>query len=128
MPLDVLMFQQACDQKASPQNAALYKSLMEEEFKEFIEAHWNRNETEMLDGCMDLIWVTLGFCHMKGYDVGGAWDEVLRSNMAKVDPTTRKGANRNISTFRRCERLQAQKYRLQIEANVRANGRGVISA
>jgi len=90
MPLDVLMFQQACDQKASPENAALYKSLIEEEFKEFIDAHWNRDEVEMLDGCMDLIWVTLGFCHMKGYDIQGAWDEVVRTNMAKVDPVTRK--------------------------------------
>jgi len=90
MPLDVMMFQQACDQKASPENAALYKSLMEEEFKEFVDAHWNHDDVEMLDGCMDLIWVTLGFCHMKGYDVQKAWDAVLRSNMAKVDPTTRK--------------------------------------
>jgi NTP pyrophosphatase (non-canonical NTP hydrolase) len=90
MPLDVLMFQQACDQKPSPENAALYRSLMEEEFKEFVDAHWNHDDVEMLDGCMDLIWVTLGFCHMKGYDVQKAWDEVLRSNMAKVDPTTRK--------------------------------------
>ena len=63
---------------------------MEEEFKEFIDAHWNSDDIEMLDGCMDLIWVTLGFCHMKGYDVQKAWDEVLRSNMAKVDPTTGK--------------------------------------
>ena len=90
MPLDVRMFLSACDQKESPENAALYKTLMQEEFNEFISAHWNHNETEMLDGCMDLIWVTLGFCHMKGYDVGGAWDAVLRSNMAKVDPATGK--------------------------------------
>jgi hypothetical protein len=34
MPLDVLLFLNACDQKPSPENAALYKSLMEEEFKE----------------------------------------------------------------------------------------------
>ena len=90
MSLDVLMFQNACDQKASPENAALYKSLMEEEFKEFIQAHWERNDVEMLDGCMDLIWVTLGFCHMKGFDVTGAWNEVLRSNMAKLDRKTGK--------------------------------------
>lgn len=90
MSLDVLIFQNACDQKAGPENAALYKSLMEEEFKEFIQAHWERNDLEMLDGCMDLIWVTLGFCHMKGFDVTGAWDEVLRSNMAKVDRQTGK--------------------------------------
>jgi len=29
MPLDVRMFLSACDQKESPENAALYKSLME---------------------------------------------------------------------------------------------------
>jgi predicted HAD superfamily Cof-like phosphohydrolase len=63
---------------------------MEEEFKEFIEAHWNKDDIEMLDGCMDLIWVTLGFCNMKGYNIVAAWDEVLRSNMKKVDPITRK--------------------------------------
>ena len=90
MPLDVLMFQQACDQKPSPENAALYKSLIEEEFKEFIEAHWNRDDVEMLDGCMDLIWVTLGFCHMKGYKVDAAWNEVARSNLAKIDRKTGK--------------------------------------
>ena len=64
--------------------------ISEEEFKEFIDAHWNRDDLEMLDGCMDLIWVTLGFCHMKGFDVTGAWNEVLRSNMAKVDRKTGK--------------------------------------
>ena len=90
MPLDVKMFLSACDQKPSPENAALYKTLMEEEFNEFISAHWNKDEHEQLDGCMDLIWVTLGFCHMKGYDICGAWDEVVRTNMAKVDPQTGK--------------------------------------
>lgn len=90
MPLDVKMFLSACDQNPSPENAALYKTLMEEEFNEFISAHWNKDEHEQLDGCMDLIWVTLGFCHMKGYDICGAWDEVVRTNMAKVDPQTGK--------------------------------------
>jgi hypothetical protein len=27
---------------------------------------------------------------MKGYNIGGAWDEVVRTNMAKVDPLTGK--------------------------------------
>jgi predicted HAD superfamily Cof-like phosphohydrolase len=27
---------------------------------------------------------------MKGYDVDGAWAEVARSNLAKIDPTTGK--------------------------------------
>ena len=39
---------------------------------------------------MDMIWVILGFCHMKQYDIAGAWNEVVKTNMAKVDPVTRK--------------------------------------
>jgi len=94
MYLDVKVFQNACDQKKSPENAALYKSLMEEEFKEFIDAHWAKDEVEMLDACMDLIWVTLGFCAMKGYDADGAWNAVLGSNMRKLDPKTQKAIRR----------------------------------
>jgi predicted HAD superfamily Cof-like phosphohydrolase len=39
---------------------------------------------------MDMIWVILGFCKMKGYDVDAAWAEVARSNLAKIDPATGK--------------------------------------
>jgi len=34
--------------------------------------------------------VILGYCYMKGYDVNGAWDEVARSNLSKIDPVTGK--------------------------------------
>ena len=90
MPLDVLIFLQACDQKQSVENAYLYKKLIEEEFDEFQEAVDQVDEIESLDACMDMIWVILGFCHMKGYDIAGAWDEVVKTNMAKVDPATGK--------------------------------------
>jgi predicted HAD superfamily Cof-like phosphohydrolase len=90
MSLDVLLFLNACDQKPSEENAALYKSLIEEEFKEYMDAYCNNDEVEMLDGCMDMIWVILGFCHMKGYDITGAWDEVVKTNMSKVDRVTGK--------------------------------------
>jgi predicted HAD superfamily Cof-like phosphohydrolase len=43
---------------------------------------------------MDMIWVILGFCKMKGYDVDAAWAEVARSNLAKIDPTTGKVVKR----------------------------------
>jgi predicted HAD superfamily Cof-like phosphohydrolase len=39
---------------------------------------------------MDMIWVILGFCYMKGYDVSGAWNEVARSNLCKINPETGK--------------------------------------
>ena len=61
-----------------------------EEYDEFCHALVMRDDVEQLDACMDMIWVILGFCHMKGFDVTGAWDEVMRSNMAKVDRKTGK--------------------------------------
>jgi predicted HAD superfamily Cof-like phosphohydrolase len=94
MPLDVLVFQTACDQKPSKENVELYRKLINEEYGEFVEAYQDKNEVEQLDACMDLIWVTLGFCNMKGYDVQGAWNEVLRSNMRKLDPKTQKAIRR----------------------------------
>jgi predicted HAD superfamily Cof-like phosphohydrolase len=39
---------------------------------------------------MDMIWVILGYCKMKGFDVYGAWNEVARSNLAKIDVQTGK--------------------------------------
>jgi predicted HAD superfamily Cof-like phosphohydrolase len=90
MHLDVCMFLQACDQKPSEENCTLYKKLIEEEFNEFLVAYYNSDEVESLDACMDMIWVILGFCHMKGYNIHGAWDEVWKTNMAKVDPETGK--------------------------------------
>jgi predicted HAD superfamily Cof-like phosphohydrolase len=90
MALDVKVFQTACDQNPSEDNASLYRKLINEEYNEFLEAYQDKDEVEQLDACMDLIWVTLGYCHMKGYDVQGAWNEVLRSNMKKLDPKTQK--------------------------------------
>jgi predicted HAD superfamily Cof-like phosphohydrolase len=90
MPLDVLVFLNACDQKPSESNCDLYKKLIDEEHEELLEAYYASDEVEQLDACMDMIWVILGFCHMKGYDIGGAWDEVVKTNMAKVDSVTGK--------------------------------------
>jgi predicted HAD superfamily Cof-like phosphohydrolase len=90
MPLDVLMFINACDQAKTKENVELYHNLIIEEYNEFRDARAAGDEIESLDACMDMIWVILGFCHMKGYDVQGAWNEVLATNMAKVDPETGK--------------------------------------
>lgn len=90
MHLDVCMFLQACDQKPSEDNQWLYANLIQEEFDEFVNALHAKDEVEQLDACMDMIWVILGYCHMKGYNIRGAWDEVVKTNMAKVDPATGK--------------------------------------
>jgi predicted HAD superfamily Cof-like phosphohydrolase len=90
MSLDVKVFQSACDQNASSENANLYRNLIVEEFWEFQQAIKDNDEVEQLDACMDMIWVILGYCHMKGYKVEAAWNEVARSNLSKIDKQTGK--------------------------------------
>ena len=87
---DVKIFIQACDQEQSEENGQLYGSLMAEEYNEFMDAYHNVNKVEELDACMDLIWVTLGDCYMNGWDVQGAWNEVARSNLSKINSETGK--------------------------------------
>jgi len=87
---DVVKFIEACEQVKSDENSVLYHKLINEEYNEFIKARNEKDETETLDACMDMIWVILGFCYMRGYDVHGAWNEVATSNFWKIDPKTGK--------------------------------------
>lgn len=87
---DVVKFIEACEQKPSEETFKLYSRLIEEEFQEFNVAYHQQDEVEQLDACMDMIWVILGYCYMKGYDVSGAWKEVARSNLCKIDEKTGK--------------------------------------
>ena len=87
---DVVKFIESCDQEKSEENVKLYDKLIFEEYKEFIVAYTEQDEVEQLDACMDMIWVILGFCYMKGFDVEGAWEEVARSNLDKINPHTGK--------------------------------------
>lgn len=87
---DVTKFIEACEQERNEQNVILYQKLIREEFDEFMRDYFAGDEVGQLDGCMDMIWVILGYCYMKGYDVDGAWAEVARSNLAKIDPVTGK--------------------------------------
>ena len=84
---DVKTFIEACDQETNSTNGDLYANLVTEEFEEFWQAE---NDVERLDACMDLIWVILGYCYMRGYNIDGAWAEVARSNLSKIDATTGK--------------------------------------
>jgi len=90
--LDVRAFMEAVDQLSLGDKSipGLYRSLMEEEYNEFLEAVMNNDDVEQLDAICDLIWVTIGYAHAKGYDIHNAWNEVFRSNMSKLDPMTKK--------------------------------------
>jgi predicted HAD superfamily Cof-like phosphohydrolase len=90
MSLDVQMFLAACEQKPNEENVKLYKKLIDEEYAEFLEAVANNDNVEQLDACMDMIWVILGYCHMKQFNVSKAWEEVANSNLSKIDSKTGK--------------------------------------
>ena len=91
---DVVKFIEACEQERNKKNVELYQKLIREEFDEFVRDYFAGDEVGQLDGCMDMIWVILGYCYMKGYDVDGAWAEVARSNLSKIDPVTGKVTKR----------------------------------
>ena len=47
-----------------------------------------------LDALIDILVVTVGAIHSMGADGEGAWNEVMRTNFAKVDPATGKVTRR----------------------------------
>ena len=64
-------------------NYALYRKLITEELKELDNA---QTPEEHLDALIDLIYVTIGAGVALGHDMQGAWDEVHKTNMAKLGP------------------------------------------
>jgi predicted HAD superfamily Cof-like phosphohydrolase len=86
-------FMQAGDQLVDQYNKDqldLYVSLIDEELAEVKEGIVNNDRVEILDGLIDVLVVTIGALHSLGCDPQGAWDEVIRSNMSKVDPASGK--------------------------------------
>jgi len=83
-------FMKACDQhvdKFDESQYNMYKSLIDEEFKELLEAVDMEAE---LDALIDILVVTIGAIHSAGMDGEGAWKEVMRTNFAKIDHETGK--------------------------------------
>ena len=83
-------FMRACDQSVDAFDEAqynMYKSLIDEEFKELQEAHDMEAE---LDALIDILVVTVGAIHSAGFDAEGAWKEVMSTNFAKIDKETGK--------------------------------------
>ncbi len=68
--------------------ATLYRALMNEEWRELLEAEAVADEVAMLDAVCDLFWVIAGWSIAKGYLTRSAWEEVVRSNLSKIDPAT----------------------------------------
>jgi len=83
-------FMQACDQsvgKFNEKQYELYCNLISEEFNELIASNTKQDD---LDALIDILVVTVGAIHRLGVDAEGAWNEVMRSNLAKIDSVTGK--------------------------------------
>ena len=83
---DQASFMRACDQTVGVENRdqyALYLDLIREEVQELEDS---QHPVSDLDALIDILVVTIGAIHSMGADAEGAWNEVMRSNLAKIDP------------------------------------------
>ena len=83
---DQASFMRACDQTVGVENRnqyALYLDLIKEEVQELEDS---RHPVSDLDALIDILVVTIGAIHSMGADAEGAWNEVMRSNLDKIDP------------------------------------------
>jgi len=89
--LDQSRFMRACNQTVGAWNEPqfnLYTSLIQEEVDELWTANAAADPKECLDALIDILVVTVGAIHSLGADGEGAWNEVMRTNFAKIDPAT----------------------------------------
>jgi predicted HAD superfamily Cof-like phosphohydrolase len=90
---DQYKFMRACDQSVdefNEQQFAMYKNLIEEEYKELVAAENAGDMVEQLDALIDILVVAIGAIHSMGADAEGAWKEVIGTNFAKIDRLTGK--------------------------------------
>lgn len=86
-------FMTACDQTVDQDNQPqfdMYVQLIGEETGELADAINANDSVETLDALVDILVVTIGAIHSRGWDAEGAWDEVMRTNAAKIDLDTGK--------------------------------------
>jgi predicted HAD superfamily Cof-like phosphohydrolase len=90
---DQARFMIACDQTVGEYNEKqyhMYDRLIKEEYEELEVALNNQDKIEQLDALIDILVVTIGAIHSMGADVESAWNEVMRTNFAKIDTVTGK--------------------------------------
>jgi len=82
-------FMQACGQtthEANKLQAEMYRELVDEERMEMLDAEDASDEIEEFDAVLDQIVVLIGYGLSRGWPMNAGWAEVVRSNMAKIDP------------------------------------------
>lgn len=63
---------------------ALRIKLLREEFNEYLDAEWDDDLVEIADALADLIYIAAGTADAYGIDLNKVFEEVHRSNMAKL--------------------------------------------
>lgn len=90
---DQKRFMLACDQTVGefdPKQYRMYVNLVKEEWHELKDAVKDSNRVEQLDALIDILVVATGALHSMGVDAEAAWNEVMQTNFAKIDPETGK--------------------------------------
>lgn len=67
----------------SEEERALRLARLSEEFHEYLCAHVKRNDVQMLDALVDLVYIAIGTADRFGWDFNEAWRRVHAANMAK---------------------------------------------
>lgn len=94
---DQAQFMRACGQTVNQRNESqfmMYYTLIKEEMAELMAAHQTADRVEQLDALIDILVVTIGALHSMGCYPEDAWNEVMRTNFAKVDPATKQVTRR----------------------------------
>ena len=106
---DINKFATACDQAPSEANYKMYLDLIREEVGELEEAITENDRIEQLDALIDILVVTIGAVRAGGFKGQAAWEEVMDTNFAKIDPTTGKVIKREDGKVLKPEGWQAPK-------------------
>lgn len=63
----------------------LRENLLEEEYREYVDASWRGDLVEIADALADMIYIIHGTALVYGLPLDEIFDEVHRSNMSKLD-------------------------------------------
>lgn len=94
---DQAAFMKACGQTTTEENldqTCMYLNLIDEEMEELQVAIEAGDVVEEFDAILDIIVVCIGYGLSQGFPMLEGWQEVMRSNFAKIDPTTGKVTKR----------------------------------